>query len=358
MFKRALIAAAVAAAVSAPAFADVTVSGEVDAYIDYRSQDGKSATTFENETTIFFSGEHKLDSGLQAIWLYGLTNSDEKGAEGVALRTHQSWVGLKGDFGQVRFGKMLTPAFQMMDWYMTHSGAVYGENHFGFGGSGVVNTNDAHQGHVWGGTSEGEDGRRTPNQIRYDGSFGPVALNAGVILNEVGMANDKAGSMGFSAAAIVDFSPVKLYGAFESNKDRIFSNGNEGGYEFYSVGASADVAGINLLASYRSNDYNLDKLAGVSVNKKASQDAWLVTASKSFGNLGVSAFYSHFDEIDGDKTVANAWTYGQKGSYQEYGGRVTYALGKNVTWRNRVIVRDDEGAKNDVRFRTNLLVGF
>jgi len=100
--KKTIIAAAVAAVVAAPvAFAQVTVSGQINA--EFSSQGGKDENTGVN-TDLTFSGSEDLGNGMKASFNITRT-SDTDASDTTSNQGANMNVGLSGDFGAVTLGK-------------------------------------------------------------------------------------------------------------------------------------------------------------------------------------------------------------------------------------------------------------
>ncbi|BCL74651.1 porin [Jeongeupia sp. HS-3] len=140
MFKRALVAASLAAAFAAPAFAEVTIGGsiEADIYVHGSNANGfREEVELDVEPRIFFSGSDKLDNGSKVIWKIwtGVENYREAGAKGSDTNTgssdrvwgnREAWGGWQGDWGTVRFGKVYSPTYLKLDWpYGNLGGAMH-----------------------------------------------------------------------------------------------------------------------------------------------------------------------------------------------------------------------------------------
>lgn len=119
-----LIAVALSAAFVAPAaFADVTLYGFVAAGVEYASAtgatggsalDAKGTVRVANQNSrIGFKGQEDLGNGLKAVWqvesavaVDGGTPTAANGAPaGTGFATRNSFIGLNGGFGEVRFGR-------------------------------------------------------------------------------------------------------------------------------------------------------------------------------------------------------------------------------------------------------------
>jgi predicted porin len=96
------------------ALADVTVMGHIDESITKDDIDGgRDDTNFTCTTcSIGFKGSEDLGNGLKAIfkldWQYDINNRNGGGYSGSFIDRDQ-WLGLAGNFGQVRVGTISTP---------------------------------------------------------------------------------------------------------------------------------------------------------------------------------------------------------------------------------------------------------
>jgi predicted porin len=112
--KKTIIAAAVAASVAAPtAFADVTVYGKIhqsltDANAAAAVNNVTASADYENQTSnssrIGFKGNEDMGNGMSAFFLmeWAADTTDAAAAGGA----RDGYVGLKGDFGTLAFGRM------------------------------------------------------------------------------------------------------------------------------------------------------------------------------------------------------------------------------------------------------------
>ena len=134
MFKRALITAALSAAFAAPVYADVTISGsaELDLFVRTNQANGTDggATAFGNETDLIinFDGSDKLDYGDKLIWHVGQKIATPGAA---AWGSREAYVGLAGNWGTFRSGRVFTPSYLALDAFQWGAGDVwedYGAN--------------------------------------------------------------------------------------------------------------------------------------------------------------------------------------------------------------------------------------
>lgn len=112
-----IIALAIAAAISAPAFADnanVTVYGKAILDIESVSNDKSAlsgATRVQtNASRLGFKGKEDLGDGLSGIFQYEVTlDADGNGGSGAGAGTRNSGLGLEGGFGTIIAGVWDTP---------------------------------------------------------------------------------------------------------------------------------------------------------------------------------------------------------------------------------------------------------
>ena len=135
-----LIALALAALPTAYAMADVTIYGTIAADVqngktyDGQGSDGKRSVTRVDDagSSIGFKGTEDLGNGLKAIWqveqglnIDGTTGSVSANGYNGTLATRDSFVGLDGNFGKIRVGRLST--FQNSDTE-TYDAWTYGGN--------------------------------------------------------------------------------------------------------------------------------------------------------------------------------------------------------------------------------------
>ncbi|MGF1680443.1 porin [Photobacterium minamisatsumaniensis] len=124
MFKRSFLSVAVAAAAMVSVSANAYTIGEsndskVEVYgvvsisaVDYGADNGTFA--LENETRVGFRAAQAMTDSVEAFvqmesgWMLD---------DGAKLGNRDTFVGMRGDnWGQVRFGRMLTPMYELVDW--------------------------------------------------------------------------------------------------------------------------------------------------------------------------------------------------------------------------------------------------
>jgi len=145
-----LLAIAVVAAMTAPAMADTSVYGKVHMSIA-KTQGVAGLSVNSHSSRLGFKGSNALDNGLTATHQFeiGYNFTDQAGT----LTPRNSWVGLKGGFGEVRVGRQTTPYSAIDD------AVAYPQR------------ND-HALHTF---------DRVPNALAYIGKFGPVGVAAAYV---------------------------------------------------------------------------------------------------------------------------------------------------------------------------------
>lgn len=107
-----LIVLATLAALPAVAMADVSISGDLGvSLVNTKAKDGtKTSKNDMNRQTgqIVFKGSEDLGNGLKAVWQVA-NRVDPSGDESNTVGNRDTFVGLQGAFGQVRFGKLSNP---------------------------------------------------------------------------------------------------------------------------------------------------------------------------------------------------------------------------------------------------------
>lgn len=93
----------------------LAVSGYADLYIEYLNDSGADTSRARmssggmSSSRISLRGSHKLDNGMEAFFRVGKRFNIDDGSVTDELR--QSYVGLRGDWGSLSFGKQFTTAY-------------------------------------------------------------------------------------------------------------------------------------------------------------------------------------------------------------------------------------------------------
>lgn len=201
-----LLAAGLTTGGAAFAQSNVTIYGIVDTSIHYLNNanaKGNSNVRMDNgaiaNSRLGFKGSEDLGGGLKAMFQLENGFSSDTGAmlQGGSLFGRQSWVGLQGAYGKVRVGRQNTPLFDLLaDHFDPLTVGNYASNSWLPAAASLV---------------------RSPNMLRYDGEFGPVAASASWAFGE------KAGSIRtgsqFSSALRYTAGPLSLGGGYQQTVD-------------------------------------------------------------------------------------------------------------------------------------------
>ncbi|MBW6494072.1 MAG: porin [Burkholderiaceae bacterium] len=145
--KKTLLAVAVAAALPAAAFAQVTLYGVADmAVVKATGVDAQLSSNGggNNGTSrIGVRGTEDLGGGLKASFNFEQAVNIETGATEATTFQRAAWVGLSGGFGSVRLGRSLSPSFYgVAAWELTGT-ANYSVTYGTFGAAGGNTRNNS-----------------------------------------------------------------------------------------------------------------------------------------------------------------------------------------------------------------------
>ncbi|MEA5097197.1 MAG: porin [Burkholderiaceae bacterium] len=278
--KKSLIALAVlgAAAGVAQAQSNVTIYGVTD--IGYAKDTGSKLRMDENVSNrLGFMGQEDLGGGLKAIFQleerYKLFNGKEKSAansrgvfEGAAN------VGLKGNFGQVRFGRvneLSTETLRKLDPFNQDGVAAMPDNIFrGNDQEGRLSSTTRYDSPVYNGFQFGatytiknqskstlgylpakaDNGEHAYSNDGWalNGTYtnGPLYLIANY--NKVVDSND---SFNWNIGAAYAFGPAKISLGYEQTKDKLYTDAKE---KRYLVGLTYNIGAGMIKASYNHSD--------------------------------------------------------------------------------------------------------
>ncbi len=297
MLKRTLLGASIALASSGVMAAEqvgINSDFNVSAYgvaaisaVNYNVTDNRKAssgTALENESRIGFRASKDMTEGLNVFMQIesGYVDSTDWGHGGVSggvLGFRDTFLGVKSDdWGQVRFGRMLTPMYEIVDWPFSNPGL------------GVV--------FDWGGVGAHYD--RQSNQIRFD------SLNYGGLTFALSAGRDNGGNKNGGGAATRDsyfgganvkytISKVTLLGGVEAGNN---FRGVSGDNNLAFIGG-VDVAlpaGFGVSAAFKHEEINSDN-----GGNDVSQDSISVIGQYWYDNIGLKVGYAaNFDsELDG-----------------------------------------------------------
>ncbi|WP_415227242.1 porin [Psychromonas sp.] len=283
----------------------------------------------ENESRIGFRAGKAMTDNIEVFMqvesgYVGGTDWGHGGTHGGVLGFRDTFVGLKGDWGKVRVGRVLTPLYEIVDWP--------------FSNPGLGSVFD------WGGISGHYD--RQSNQIRYDQNFGDVAFAASVgrdaktaaVGNGGGATKD---SYFYGSSLKYAIKTVTLMGAVEAGSD---FRGVEGQDNLsYIVGFDAGLpGGFGLAAAYKREA--VDNYVGESATYDSEQDSISVVAQYWNGPVGLKLGYAaNFDEKrngdsqdDSDSNTVSAQLMGTVNGFVPYvrvAGRTVGAYDTDIVTR-------------------------
>ena len=154
--KKTLLAVAVAAALPAAAFAQVTLYGVADIAVSKASGDGATAVFGTDKaqmsangagnngnSRLGVKGTEDLGGGLKASFNYEMAVNPENGNTDSATYQRAAWMQLDGGFGSLRMGRSLSPSFYgVAAWELTGT-ANYSSQYNTFGAAGGSSRNNS-----------------------------------------------------------------------------------------------------------------------------------------------------------------------------------------------------------------------
>jgi predicted porin len=307
-----LIALAVAAAFSAPAFADVSMYGSVDAALIHASADGLKGDTQVvsgglSPSRIGVKGAEDLNNGMKAVVVleYGLDNATNSAIGAVGAGTassvaRQQMLAVAGDFGTVATGLLQTTGY---DWAVKFDPTAE---------SAVSPLQNVTKGFLIGSNTAAA---RAPRALAYiSPSMGgvTVAVNYTTALSPVlgdlatlGTTNVQAKTTAYLLSATYVGGPLTVGG--------VYTNATAGtGYMAalagetstlsatdYSLGASYDLTVVKLFATYQASKTGTNNIVTTASNNKAYSFSLVAPVGP-----GAIAFSYAKNKIDSTGTVA------------------------------------------------------
>lgn len=279
-----LVAVAVAAVLAAPMAqaqtANVTLYGRLNIDLEYIdvSDNNPSVTRLSSNSSRFgLRGTESLGGGLNAIWQ--IESSVDGDAGGGTIAGRDTFVGLQGSWGQVRFGNFLAP---------------YDDMHPIFGNGPVYLTSIFATASLWannGGNTKanGSFDARLPNSLRYDtpnisGFQGGIQAS---LFDDAGAGGARDAFI-LSAAGTYRNGPFQGGIAYETNKD-VRANGLDDWA--FTLTAAWNFGMVRIHGLYERLDY--DTPTG-----SLKRDLWGVGAS---GSAGPGTWYLHYQQADDGK---------------------------------------------------------
>jgi predicted porin len=272
MFKRTILGAAVAsltlagAAQARPATETVDLYGQIAISVAQNAQTTDGAdkpVVMDNESRVGVRGTAQFERGPKLIWqLEGGDVGDDGSGSGFGVRDTYGGFEFE-DAGRVRFGRMLTPMFEVLDGYTGQSSGAG----FNVGNTGRVNYD------------------RQPNFARYDSaSYGgfSFALGGGRGDEEVSGSNVYSGSAQFQKSFFTGKfgyeKAINIKDIDKTAKPETAGNaavkGARGDGEAYIAGVNLDFDGFGFHAAYLFGEVEVKEDGDTFKYDKASQAAY------------------------------------------------------------------------------------
>jgi len=287
--KKTIIAAAVAAAVAAPAaFADVTVYGKMHYALDSVDKNGTTTDEYNSAASRWgLKGSTDLGNGMSAFFKneYGMNTIDD-----AADTRRDAYIGLKGDFGTITAGRMGAPT----------KGLLYG--------TGNVQLADSSEGNDFGGAFVSKT-HRVNNALAYSNSFNGVNVVAAVTgdTGQTGFSENKSFSVDTTVAGVkVGYASLN-YGDTTADVDivgaKMSMDALTVGVVYEDVDNTEDTTGISL--SYKMGNNTLSFSTAETDSKTAGSDETRTRfgIQHSFGKT--TSIYAAYAEIDSDTAASD-----------------------------------------------------
>ncbi|WP_047049681.1 porin [Vibrio mexicanus] len=223
-FKKTLLGAAIATATMAAGTANAYMIGDandanVEVYgvvsisaVDYGASNDtgpEDGWALENETRIGFRAAKVMTDSVTA---FAQVESGWVLDDGAKLGNRDTFVGFRGDdWGQVRFGRMLTPLYELVDWP--------------YSASNLGRTFDR----AWR-SGERYHFDRKSQMMRYDSPmFGDVVKFS--LAGGNGSENHKDSNFFGGSVSVTPFDMLTLHAAYEAAKETTFEGGEDGYFD-------------------------------------------------------------------------------------------------------------------------------
>lgn len=309
MFKKTLLGAAIAAAtlvsgaanaymIGDPNDANVEVYGVVSiSAVNYNSSYNDNGYVLENETRVGFRAAKAMTDSIEAFMQVESGWVLDNGAD---LGNRDTFVGVRGDdWGSVRFGRMLTPMYELVDWP--------------YSASNMGTTFDR-------GWRSGERFifDRKSQQVRFDSPMIADMVNFSASVGN-GSSNDEDSIFYGGKVSVTPVQMLTLHAAFEMANDTVFEDGKDaaldsnnpvppaGGTPTFKPGKKASVGdtssyfvgfqvtpmdNFNIAGAYKTGEYDSTNSGGGYGYKQRSIDAYSIQANYFFGNANIRIGYA------------------------------------------------------------------
>ena len=312
----------------APALADVTVFGHLDTSVDYRDQRNSSTNLNCNTCSLGFKGSEDLGNGLKAIFKvdfqFDMTERNPQKSKSqlanvnvvtptfptgatltsttvvlpVVVNTDNSssitdrdqWLGLAGNFGQLRFGTISTI-------YKSHGAMIDPLYRTSVQARGIGLQSTLHKG-------AGEDGQgRAEDTIRYDSpSWNGLKLGATYTMQtDNGIRNTNSP---FGVGAEYKNGPFLVFVDYITNDaggdDDAAKIGGKWTFGNYSLYGQYEADG-GLISCLSGAQRSLGSSCGATSGSGDGADVWEIGGTGTWGNNTLVAAYGQGDETSGGK---------------------------------------------------------
>ncbi|WP_348943913.1 porin [Chitinibacter sp. FCG-7] len=283
--------------------AEMTISGDLTGAVklDDRGSDDKDGVYIDG--TIALDGKTNIGTiPGSVVWRVsgGINNSDggSKFNDWVSLK--DAYLGLQGDYGTARLGRMQTPSYEAQDLLFTDTGLSWLAGDYGVG-----------------------QGSRINNIVRYD-SPTMAGFKAGAAFGFKDYSDDGNGSgKTYDVAAQYKLAGLQLDGTYQKRRgvtDDIEIAGttatNTFNSETYYTGARYEFQnGFGLTAGYKHHVFN--------PGAEVKQGQWLAQASYKQNQHAVYLSYANLDDVS-----VNGSKRSDSGA-QAYAARYNYSLNQN-----------------------------
>ena len=246
-----LIAAAVAGALAAPvAVADVAVSGSIRTGVEYT---GSEWVVADNSSRLRFKANSDLGNGQSAFMNYEFRVNSAQGSIVTGNTQRLSYVGIKGDWGQLSMGSQWSTLFNTVGTFIDPSNRYGGVGYWGNGGGQY----------------------RMKESVYMSTQMGGLSLSGDMQMNPGGDDLDR-----FTVGGLMSIGGLSLGAAYQDNGENDFT-GIAGAINLAGVALSGGFTDVNNVGS----GYGINaKLAGITV---AYEDSDSYADGQIWGNYAI-----------------------------------------------------------------------
>ena len=246
-----LIAAAVAGALAAPvAVAEVAVSGSIRTGVEYT---GSEWVVADNSSRLRFKANSDLGNGQSAFMNYEFRVNSAQGSIVTGNTQRLSYVGIKGDWGQLSMGSQWSTLFNTVGTFIDPSNRYGGVGYWGNGGGQY----------------------RMKESVYMSTQMGGLSLSGDMQMNPGGDDLDR-----FTVGGLMSIGGLSLGAAYQDNGENDFT-GIAGAINLAGVALSGGFTDVNNVGS----GYGINaKLAGIRV---AYEDSDSYADGQIWGNYAI-----------------------------------------------------------------------